>query len=64
MFDRTAPEQLDQLNEQRRKEQRQEYLFYLYPPTDEASCIERRLPADIPEEHQGHRILVKCLMMK
>lgn len=26
--------------------------------------VERRQPAEVPTEHQGHRILVKCLQLK
>ena len=38
----------------------------MYPgdDEDENESIERRLPAEIPSEHFGHRILVSCLHLK
>lgn len=32
--------------------------------SDNEEAIERRLPAEIPVEHIGNRILVKCLQLK
>ncbi|KAE8748545.1 hypothetical protein FOCC_FOCC004721 [Frankliniella occidentalis] len=64
LLERTAPETIDKLNESRRQEGRQDALFSLYPQQDEEDMIERRISADIPNEHMGHRILVKCLQLK
>lgn len=64
LLDDVPPEQIDQTNESRRQEDRQEALFSLYPEADPEDVIERRLPAEIPMEHLGHRILVKCLQLR
>nr|XP_014087312.1 dedicator of cytokinesis protein 7 isoform X2 [Bactrocera oleae] len=64
LLDDVPPEQIDQMNESRRQEDRQEALFTLYPEADPEDIIERRLPAEIPMEHLGHRILVKCLQLR
>lgn len=63
-MDRVPSEAIDQTNEQRRCEFRQESLFSLYPEGDPEDVIERRLPAEMPLEHIGHKILVKCLQLK
>lgn len=42
----------------------QDAIFSLYPFQDEEEIIERRITAEIPSEHMGHRILVKCLQLK
>lgn len=64
MLDRVPAETIDQINEKRRADERQESLFTLYPESDSEDYVERRLPAELPEEHIGHRILVKCLQLK
>lgn len=64
LLDNVLPEQIDQLNETRRQENRQEAFFSLYPETETDEIIERRLPAELPVEHMGHRIHVKCLQLK
>ncbi|EDW80222.1 uncharacterized protein Dwil_GK21076 [Drosophila willistoni] len=67
LLDNVPPEQIDQTNETRRQENRQDTLFSLYPYTEtgsESDVIERRLPAEIPMEHMGHRIQVKCLQLR
>lgn len=64
LLDRVPVETIDQLNEKRRADERQESLFTLYPESDSEDFVERRLPAEMPEEHVGHRILVKCLQLK
>ncbi|KAK7862685.1 hypothetical protein R5R35_000927 [Gryllus longicercus] len=64
LLERVPPETIDQLNEARRLEDRQNALFSLYPMQDEEEIIERRIPAEIPSENMGHRILVKCLQLK
>lgn len=57
-------ETLDQTNESRRIEDRQDGLFSLCIENDVEDAVERRLPAEIPIEHVGHRILVKCIHLK
>ncbi|KAF4523421.1 hypothetical protein B566_EDAN007893 [Ephemera danica] len=64
LLQRNPPETIDQLNEVRRQDDRQNSLLLLYPAQEEEEIIERRIPAEIPSEHIGHRILVKCLQMK
>ncbi|KAF7997149.1 hypothetical protein HCN44_005426 [Aphidius gifuensis] len=65
LLDRVCPETIDQMNEQKRCEDRQDGLFPLYsPPTspdDEWSEIN---PALEPSEPFSHRILIKCLQLK
>lgn len=64
LLDDLPPETIDQSNESRRQVDRQEALFSLYPEGDPEDVIERRLPAEIPMEHIGHRILVKCTQLR
>ncbi|CAB3365687.1 Hypothetical predicted protein [Cloeon dipterum] len=64
LLQKNPPETIDSLNEIRRLEDRQSSLFLLYPAQDEEEIVERRIPAEIPSEHLGHRILVKCLQLK
>ncbi len=65
ILDRIPPENLDQANESRRAEERQEALFSLFnEESDDCELIEKRIPAEIPMEHLGNRILVKCLQLK
>lgn len=64
LLERTPPDTIDQLNESRRQEDRQESLFSLYNVAETDEPIERRLLAEPPAEHQGHRLLVKCLQLK
>lgn len=39
-------------------------LFALYPPQEDEDIIERRIQPDMPIEHLGHRILVKCTQLQ
>lgn len=64
LLDDVPPEHIDQTNELRRQEDRQEALFSLYPEAEAEDIIERRLPAELPIEHMGHRIFVKCLQLR
>lgn len=65
ILDRIPQENIDQANLSRRAEERQENLFSLCnEDQDESECIERRLPAEMPMEHLGNRIYVKCLQLK
>lgn len=65
LLERTPAETIDQNNEKRRLDDRQESLFTLtmYQDIDE-DVVEKRLPAEMPFEHMGHRFLVKCLQLK
>ena len=42
----------------------QDTLFSLYPPQEEEDMIERRSQHEMPVEHLGHRILVKCTQLQ
>lgn len=64
LLDDVPVETIDQTNESRRADERQESLFTLYTEPDAEDSIERRLPAEVPGEHIGHRIFVKCLQLK
>lgn len=65
LLERRSPEQMDQLNESRRMDGRQLDLLGLYTPyIDDEEAVERRLPAEIPCELMGHRILVQCQQLK
>lgn len=64
LLDRLPPEQIDQTNETRRVEDRQEGLFSMCIENDPEDAVERRLPVEIPIEHVGHRIMVKCIHLK
>ncbi|XP_059491152.1 dedicator of cytokinesis protein 7 isoform X2 [Neocloeon triangulifer] len=64
LLQKNPPETIDSLNEIRRLEDRQSALFLLYPSQDEEEIVERRIPAEMPSDHLGHRILVKCLQLK
>ncbi|XP_014207564.1 dedicator of cytokinesis protein 7 [Copidosoma floridanum] len=65
ILDRVSPETLDQINEQKRSEDRQETLFSLYalpaPLDDEWQEITL---ATEPAEPFSHKILIKCLQLK
>lgn len=65
LLDRVCPEIIDQLNEQKRLEDRQEALFLLYAPSttpdDELQEINMALE---PSEVFAHRIFIKCLQLK
>lgn len=66
LLERISPENIDELNESRRQapEDRIESLFSVYHVTEGEEPIERRLLAEPPSEHLGHRVLVKCLQLK
>lgn len=64
LFEQLSFEQVDKQNEEHRQQHRLESLFSMYETTDEEEKIERRPPALVPQEHFGHRILVKCLNLK
>ncbi|KAM9115232.1 dedicator of cytokinesis protein 6 isoform 2-T2 [Pangshura tecta] len=60
----TAPEELDCCNEELRKENRHPELLALFPAPDEDEAVERCSLPEVPREHFGQRILVKCLSLK
>lgn len=67
LLDRQAPETIDVANERRRAEERQPALFYGLGPDavgDAEDFVERRPAGEMPVEHVGHRVLVKCLQLK
>lgn len=64
LLDRVPPESIDQANESRRAEDRQDALFSLCQEIDLEDAIERRFTAEMPVEHMGNRILIKCLQLK
>ncbi|XP_032873676.1 dedicator of cytokinesis protein 8 isoform X3 [Amblyraja radiata] len=59
-----TPEELDRHNEETRRANRPADLFALCPPADEEDAIENRPAPDCPKEHTGHRILIKCQILK
>ncbi|XP_035782880.1 dedicator of cytokinesis protein 7-like [Anopheles albimanus] len=62
VLDRISPESVDQSNDLKRQEARQQALFELYPCPEQ--LMEKRLPTEMPMEHLGNRIYVKCLHLK
>ncbi|XP_067028614.1 dedicator of cytokinesis protein 7-like isoform X1 [Acropora muricata] len=63
VLERTPAEEVDLANEEDRGLFRIHSLFSIYSVQQEEG-IERRVPATIPQEHFGQRILVKCLQLK
>ncbi|KAG8437107.1 hypothetical protein GDO86_007980 [Hymenochirus boettgeri] len=65
LLDRTPNEEIDHQNEEQRKTNRHKELFALHPadPAEEEP-IERLSVPDVPKEHFGQRLLVKCLSLK
>ncbi|XP_052102074.1 dedicator of cytokinesis protein 7-like [Mytilus californianus] len=64
LFEQMSYEQVDKQNEDQRQQNRLDSLFSMYEIPDEEEKIERRPPAVVPQEHFGHRILVKCLNLR
>ncbi|XP_035909573.1 dedicator of cytokinesis protein 7 [Anopheles stephensi] len=64
VLERVPPESVDQSNESKRQEERQQALFDLYADGEMEETIEKRMPAEMPMEHLGNRIHVKCLHLK
>ncbi|BFY99508.1 hypothetical protein BsWGS_02548 [Bradybaena similaris] len=63
LFDRISYDDVDRNNDNLRQQSRYDNIFSLYPPLDEDEVIERRGVPEVPKEHFGHRILVKCLQL-
>ncbi|CAG0881186.1 unnamed protein product [Cyprideis torosa] len=64
LLDSVDASSLEEENARRRHEGRPDKLFSLCPQPDEPQGEETRLPADIPSEHLGHRILVMRFRLK
>nr|XP_032636262.1 dedicator of cytokinesis protein 6 isoform X2 [Chelonoidis abingdonii] len=64
LLEHTAMEELDHCNEELRKENRHPELLALFPAPDEDEVVERCSLPEVPREHFGQRILVKCLSLK
>lgn len=64
LLDRTPNEEIDRQNDDQRKSNRHKELFSLHPSPDEEEPIERLSVPDVPKEHFGQRLLVKCLSLK
>ncbi|XP_053549641.1 dedicator of cytokinesis protein 7 isoform X14 [Bombina bombina] len=64
LLDRTPNEEIDHQNEDQRNSNRHKELFALHPAPDEEEPIERLTVPDVPKEHFGQRLLVKCLTLK
>ncbi|XP_056426441.1 dedicator of cytokinesis protein 6 isoform X5 [Hyla sarda] len=64
LLDRTPPEEIDRMNEEQRRENRHPHLLTLYPAPDEDEAVERSTVPEVPKEHFGQRIMVKCIALK
>ncbi|XP_074640781.1 dedicator of cytokinesis protein 7-like [Tubulanus polymorphus] len=64
LLDRIPPDKVDQYNAEERQMERHKELFPLFPPQDEEEWVERRVMGEVPREHFGHRVLIKCLQLK
>ncbi|CAM4610803.1 unnamed protein product [Lepidochelys kempii] len=64
LLEHTAMEEVDRRNEELRKENRHPELLALFPAPDEDEAVERCSLPEMPREHFGQRILVKCLSLK
>lgn len=63
LLERVPFENIDSQNKTNREKSRLKDIFSLQCQDDD-DFIERRLPAEIPMEHVGHRIMVKFLHLK
>uniref|UniRef100_A0A673CVS0 Dedicator of cytokinesis 6 n=1 Tax=Sphaeramia orbicularis TaxID=375764 RepID=A0A673CVS0_9TELE len=64
VLERTAAEDMDRRNTEARQQGRHSDLLGLYPPPDEDEAVERCSVPEVPKEHCGQRIMVKCLSLK
>uniref|UniRef100_A0A3B3THC4 Dedicator of cytokinesis 6 n=1 Tax=Poecilia latipinna TaxID=48699 RepID=A0A3B3THC4_9TELE len=64
VLERTAAEDMDRNNTEARSQERHSDLLGLYPPPDEDEAVERCPLPEVPKEHCGQRIMVKCLSLK
>uniref|UniRef100_A0A8C1XKC8 Dedicator of cytokinesis 6 n=1 Tax=Cyprinus carpio TaxID=7962 RepID=A0A8C1XKC8_CYPCA len=64
VLERTAAEDMDRRNAENRQQGRHADLLGLYPAPDEDEAVERCAIPEVPKEHSGQRIMVKCLSLK
>ncbi|XP_053318481.1 dedicator of cytokinesis protein 6 isoform X2 [Spea bombifrons] len=64
LLERSPPEETDRVNEELRKDNRHSQILALYSAPDEDEAVERSPIPEVPKEHFGQRILVKCLSLK
>ncbi|XP_077326427.1 dedicator of cytokinesis protein 6 isoform X7 [Lithobates pipiens] len=64
LLERTPPEEVDRMNDEQRRENRHHHILALYPAPDEDEAVERSAVPEVPKEHFGQRILVKCISLK
>ncbi|XP_026110053.1 dedicator of cytokinesis protein 7-like isoform X3 [Carassius auratus] len=64
VLERTAAEDMDRRNAENRQQCRHADLLGLYPAPDEDEAVERCAIPEVPKEHSGQRIMVKCLALK
>jgi hypothetical protein len=65
LLEKVPVENIDNENESNRQKNRLRDIFsQTIAQDDDDDYIERRLPAEIPMEHLGHRIIVKFLQLK
>uniref|UniRef100_A0A673LEA1 Dedicator of cytokinesis protein 7-like n=1 Tax=Sinocyclocheilus rhinocerous TaxID=307959 RepID=A0A673LEA1_9TELE len=64
VLERTAAEDMDCRNAENRQQCRHADLLGLYPAPDEDEAVERCTIPEVPKEHSGQRIMVKCLSLR
>lgn len=65
LLERQSAETIDQVNESKRHEDRQVGIYHLYQDQDDPEeFVERRFITEIPVEHVGGKVSVKCLQLK
>ncbi|KAM9493063.1 dedicator of cytokinesis protein 7 isoform 2-T2 [Clarias gariepinus] len=64
LLERTVAEDMDHRNAETRQQGRYTDLLGLYPAPDEDEAVERCSVPEVPKEHTGQRIMVKCLSLK
>lgn len=65
LLERQSAEAIDQANEGRRNEERQSGIYHLYQDQDDGEeFVERRFITEIPVEHVGAKMMVKCLQLR
>ena len=64
LVDKVDTEVMEGMNASRRRENRPESVYNLYPDQEDVDLIERRLTAPLPAELEAHRILAKCLELR
>ncbi|XP_061079182.1 dedicator of cytokinesis protein 7-like isoform X1 [Conger conger] len=64
VLERSATEEMDRRNADARLQGRHPDLLGLFPAPDEDEAVERCSIPDVPKEHSGQRIIVKCLSLK